>query len=58
MQNVVKTIPAGSDFIYKSLAFEATTAAHRETEQRIRLAFLGEERLITDLNIFKSWSTK
>ena len=52
MQNVVKTIPAGSDFIYKSLAFEATTAAHRETEQRIRLAFLGEERLITDLKRF------
>ena len=54
MCNVAKIIPAVSNFICKTLALDATAAAHKETEEGIRLVFLGEERLVTDLRHLKT----
>ena len=47
--NVVSVQPAVADFIYKEVSLDSATAAHPETQERIRLIFFGEVGLMTDL---------
>ncbi|XP_070568353.1 uncharacterized protein [Ptychodera flava] len=49
LSRVTTVLPSIADLIYKELTIDAATAAHPETQQRLRLIFLGEEGLLTDL---------
>ncbi|WAR05310.1 hypothetical protein MAR_020679 [Mya arenaria] len=49
LANVVSIMPAVADLIYKELCIDRTAAIHPDTQERIRLIFMGEEGLLTDL---------
>ncbi|XP_070559193.1 uncharacterized protein [Ptychodera flava] len=49
LNNITGVLPSVADFIYKELALDASTASHPETQQRLRLIFLGEKGLVADL---------
>lgn len=49
LQNVASVLPNVADMIYKELSFDRATANHPATQERIRLIFLGEKGLLSDL---------
>lgn len=49
LKNTAILQPNFVDFIYNELALDRPTANHPDMQQRLRLIFLGEQRLITDL---------
>ena len=49
LANVAKVLPSVADMIYTELCLDNTKAAHPETQHRLRLIFLGEHDLLTDL---------
>lgn len=49
VNNITRISPAVLDMIYKELTLDATTAAHPDTQERLRLISLGETELIADL---------
>lgn len=49
LQNVACVLPSVADLIYKELTLDAATANHPATQERLRLIFLGEKGLLTDL---------
>ena len=49
LSNISKVVPAVADLIYKELSLDAAAAAHPDTQERLRLIFLGEKGLLTDL---------
>jgi hypothetical protein len=42
-------MPSVAELIYKELALDASTSSHPDTQERLRLIFLGDSDLITDL---------
>lgn len=49
LQNVTHVLPSVADLIYKELTLDASTASHPSTMERLRLIFLGEKGLLSDL---------
>lgn len=49
LKNVASVLPSVSDLIYKEMTLDASVAAHPVTQERLRLIFLGNTGLITDL---------
>lgn len=49
VNNITRISPAVLDMIYKELTLDASTAAHLDTQERLRLISLGETELIADL---------
>ncbi|KAI8503983.1 hypothetical protein Bbelb_180510 [Branchiostoma belcheri] len=49
LSNIAHVAPSVADLIYKELAMDESTATHPETQQRLKLIFLGEKGLLTDL---------
>ena len=49
LKNITNISPSVADFIYKELALDSSTAEHPITHERLRMIFLGEEGLLTDL---------
>ena len=49
LRNVTHVLPSVADMIYKELTLDASTANHPETQERLRLIFLGEKGLLADL---------
>lgn len=49
VNNFTRISPAVLDMIYKELTLDAATSAHPDTQERLRLIFLGETELIADL---------
>lgn len=49
LKNLANIQPAVADLIYKELALDATVVSHPETQQRLRLIFLGEPCLLRDM---------
>lgn len=49
LENIVKISPMVVNFIYKELSLDATKANHPDTQERLRLIFLGEKGLVADL---------
>ena len=49
VQNVTTLSPSIVDLIYKELALDSSAAFHPDTQQRLKLIFLGETALMTDL---------
>ena len=49
LNNVVRVSQSTADFIYKELTLDASVANHPDTQERLRLIFLGEKGLVTDL---------
>ena len=49
LSHVASVLPAVSDLIYKELALDATAADHPVTHDRVKLIFLGDQDLISDL---------
>lgn len=49
LNNVAKILPSVADLIYKELTLDASAAAHPDTQERLRLIFLGESDLLADL---------
>lgn len=49
LKNVTKISPSTADFIYKELALDSSAADNTVTQERIRMIFLGEQGLLSDL---------
>ena len=49
LKNVAHVLPSVADLIYKELTLDASAAAYPETQERLRLIFLGESDLLADL---------
>lgn len=49
LSNVSHVLPSVAELIYKELALDASVSSHPDTQERIRLIFLGEKGLLTDL---------
>lgn len=49
VNNITRISPTVLDIIYKNFTLDATTAAHPDTQERLRLIYLGETELIADL---------
>lgn len=49
LQNVTHVLPSVADLIYKELTLDPSTASHPSTMERLRLIFLGEKGLLSDL---------
>lgn len=49
LQHVAKVLPSVADLIYKELSLDASAALHPDTQERLRLIFLGESDLLVDL---------
>ncbi|MES9904556.1 MAG: hypothetical protein ABW168_18000, partial [Sedimenticola sp.] len=49
LENVASIQPALLDMIYKDLTLDATTVSHPDTQQRLRMIFMGEVGLLADL---------
>ena len=49
LSNVASVLPSVADLIYKELSLDASAAAHPDTQERLRLVFLGEEGLLADM---------
>jgi hypothetical protein len=52
--NIAKISASAVEMIYKELALDASVAQHPETQQRLRLIFLGETGLLVDLRNLNS----
>ena len=48
-KNIASMTPSAMEFIYKTLALDSTVSAHKETHERLRLIFLGDDGIIADL---------
>jgi hypothetical protein len=49
LANVAKVIPSVADFLYKELSLDASTVSHPDTQERMRLIFMGETGLLLDM---------
>ena len=49
LSNVASVLPSVADLIYKELCLDSSAVAHPDTQERLRLVFLGEEGLLADL---------
>ncbi|XP_078662870.1 uncharacterized protein LOC144906461 isoform X2 [Branchiostoma floridae x Branchiostoma belcheri] len=49
LSNIAHIAPSVADLIYKELALDEAAASHPETQQRLKLVFLGETGLMTDM---------
>ena len=49
LRNVASVLPSVADLIYKELTLDASVSSHPVTQERLRLIFLGETGLLTDL---------
>ena len=49
LSNIASVLPSVADLIYKELCLDSSAAAHPDTQERLRLVFLGEEGLLADL---------
>ena len=49
LKNVASVLPSVADLIYKELTLDASVSSHPATQERLRLIFLGESGLLTDL---------
>ena len=49
LANIASISPSAAEFIYQNLAIDSSVASHPDTQQRLRLIFLGETGLLVDL---------
>ncbi|CAG2208657.1 unnamed protein product [Mytilus edulis] len=49
LENIAHISPMIVNFIYKELTLDASQANHQDTQERLRLIFLGEKGLVADL---------
>ena len=49
LNNVTKVLPSVANFIYKELSLDASQAQNPQMQERLRLIFLGEMGMVTDL---------
>lgn len=49
LYNVAHVLPSVADLIYAELCVDGASSSHPETQQRLRLIFLGEKGLLADL---------
>lgn len=57
LANIASISPSAAEFIYQSLAIDSSVASHPDTQQRLRLIFLGETGLLADLRKLNAGAT-
>ena len=48
LNNVASVLPSVAELIYKELCLDRARASHPDTQEKLRLMFLGEHELLTD----------